>query len=348
MAQLSYSEPGLVIRSGGAGASDRQIRDLQRDLRRLGYLRRGIDGAFGNGTRAAVMALQYDLLANDGNSTAGDGAAPVSVLDYNRGRVVDASGEVDEALAGCIADMLDDAAWPTLPSVDDPGAANRAFAAAVAALPSEAVPTPFLAAVLTQESGLKHFHEPARGDEDTFITVGIDRNSRRASHAVTSRGYGAGQYTRFHHPPRAGEIDDIMLDPARNLAKAVSELREKFDHFVNGATSRIRADDRIMEFGGGPLRLCKYDAADPRHMNDCANCALAAGALDIAEGVTPLYEGSSHTYRRTRYYGEASYTGVPARANIGCDWPYAVRRYNGAGINSYHYQARVLKHLAGT
>jgi hypothetical protein len=23
-------------------------------------------------------------------------------------------------------------------------------------------------------------------------------------------------------------------------------------------------------------------------------------------------------------------------------WPYAVRRYNGAGVNSYHYQAQVL------
>jgi hypothetical protein len=37
---------------------------------------------------------------------------------------------------------------------------------------------------------------------------------------------------------------------------------------------------------------------------------------------------------------------VPVRKNIGCDWPYAIRRYNGAGINSYHYQAKVLKNLS--
>ena len=36
---------------------------------------------------------------------------------------------------------------------------------------------------------------------------------------------------------------------------------------------------------------------------------------------------------------------VPVRGEIPCDWPYAVRRYNGAGVNSYHYQAIVLRNL---
>lgn len=36
---------------------------------------------------------------------------------------------------------------------------------------------------------------------------------------------------------------------------------------------------------------------------------------------------------------------MPDRAAFGCDWPYAVRRYNGSGINSYHYQAQVLRRL---
>ncbi|MFQ6672006.1 MAG: hypothetical protein ACE5KY_01800, partial [Candidatus Tectimicrobiota bacterium] len=65
----------------------------------------------------------------------------------------------------------------------------------------------------------------------------------------------------------------------------------------------------------------------------------------IVDGVTPLYEGSRHIYQPTRYYRRATYRNVPIRANVGCDWPYAVRRYNGSGINSYHYQARVLQHL---
>jgi hypothetical protein len=36
---------------------------------------------------------------------------------------------------------------------------------------------------------------------------------------------------------------------------------------------------------------------------------------------------------------------VPDRAALGCDWPYAVRRYNGSGVDSYHYQFQVLERL---
>ena len=56
-------------------------------------------------------------------------------------------------------------------------------------------------------------------------------------------------------------------------------------------------------------------------------------------------KNSQHVFRPTQYYKKASYRTVPIRENKGCDWPYAVRRYNGAGNNSYHYQIRVLKNL---
>ena len=46
---LSYQQAGLMFKRPGTGASDAQIRDLQRHLRKLGYLRQGIDGAFGPG-----------------------------------------------------------------------------------------------------------------------------------------------------------------------------------------------------------------------------------------------------------------------------------------------------------
>ena len=62
-------------------------RQLQRHLRMLGYLKRGIDGAFGKGTENAVRALQYDLLHNDGSDSQGGLPAPLRVMDYNRGRV---------------------------------------------------------------------------------------------------------------------------------------------------------------------------------------------------------------------------------------------------------------------
>jgi peptidoglycan hydrolase-like protein with peptidoglycan-binding domain len=47
---LVYRRPGLVLRRS-SGSADPLVKALQRDLRRLGYLRSGIDGQFG-GERA--------------------------------------------------------------------------------------------------------------------------------------------------------------------------------------------------------------------------------------------------------------------------------------------------------
>ena len=66
---------------------------------------------------------------------------------------------------------------------------------------------------------------------------------------------------------------------------------------------------------------------------------------NIVAEETPYYEGSKNTFKKTQYHPD-SYKGVPIRKNFPCDWPYAMRRYNGSGVNSYNYQARVLKHLA--
>lgn len=346
MPALSYRQAGLVLKAGGAGASGQQIRDLQRDLRRMGYLKSGIDGAFGSGTTRAVMALQFDLLNNNGSSTQGDGDAPVRLVDFSGGRVTGVTGEADQGLVECISDILDDASVPALPSTAKPAEENRKIVAQIRALPPAQAPTPFLMAILMQESGLKHFNEPRGGDEDTFIVVGLDTKDPAAKHIVTSRGYGAGQYTLFHHPPRADEVNDFMLDVGKNVQKASRELREKFDHFVNGPTPARRADDRQAEFGNGALRPCKFDAGDPRFMKDCGQCVRDAGLEDIRIGVTPLFAGSGQTYQKTDLYQIASYEDVPVRKGLGCDWPYAVRRYNGSGMNSYHYQAKVLLNLA--
>jgi hypothetical protein len=79
-------------------------------------------------------------------------------------------------------------------------------------------------------------------------------------------------------------------------------------------------------------------------MRDCRACAAALPRIDIVRGV-PVYDGASLSFQPTQYYQSASYGGVPVRAQFPCDWPYAVRRYNGSGVNSYHYQARVLLNL---
>ena len=70
-----------------------------------------------------------------------------------------------------------------------------------------------------------------------------------------------------------------------------------------------------------------------------------AGQQDVRSGVTRFFKGSEHVFEPTQYYKKANYDSVPIRKNIGCDWPYAVRRYNGSGINSYHYQTIILKNL---
>ncbi len=251
---------------------------------------------------------------------------------------------VDQGLAGCISDMLNDPDFPTLPQADNPKEENRKIVAAIKDMPSHDVPIPFLMAILKQESRLKHFNVPRRDDEDTYIVTGLDTNPSR-KYVVTSRGYCSGQYTLFHHPPTEEEVEDFMLDAGKNLKKAIRELREKFNRFVIGSTSGTRADDRIAENGDGPLRLCKYPSDDPRYLRGCKQCMVDAGQEEIKEGVTSFYEGSGHLFRPTQYYKKASYDSIPVRKNIGCDWPYAIRRYNGSGINSYHYQVRVLRNV---
>lgn len=344
MAIRNYNTAGLILKEGISGFEN-EIRELQRDLRELGYLKRGIDGKFGPGTELAVKGLQHDLLHNDGSSTQNDGIAPVKVKDFNQGRVTAVTGIIDHKLADCISDLLDNPDFPVLPKADQPKLENETIVAVIKAVPSHEVPIPFLVAMLKQESGLRHFNEPAAGDEDTYIVVGLDRNNKQETHAITSRGYGVGQYTLFHHPPHSEEVEDFMNDVEKNINKAVWELRYKFDYFVNGNDNATRADDRIEEYGPGPLRMCEYSADDPRFMKVCKQCMIDAGQTDIIDDVTPFYEGCNHVFEPTQYYPTANYQSVPIRKNLKCDWAYAARRYNGSGVNSYHYQTITLKNV---
>jgi len=335
---LSYQGSGLRL-SRGAPASSAVVKDLQRDLRRLGYLATGIDGIFGKATGQAIKALQFDLLNSRG--TGPDGSAPVRVRDYNKARVTAVDGILEDKLAAVLADMLGDSRFPKVPDTPDPAAENAKIAGDLAAMKSTDIPVPFLIAILKQESGLKHFSEPSPSNDDSFVVVGLDRNASDPA-AITSRGYGVGQYTLFHHPPTEAEVREFILDARANVSKVIGELREKFLRFVNGNTPGTRADDRQAEFGRGALRRCKHSPDDPRYMTDCRACLASAGATDIQAGVTRFYAGASRLYEPTRYHPETGYTGVPVRAKIGCDWPYAARRYNGGGLDSYHYQTQVL------
>lgn len=335
-----YRQPGLELRPR-SGPADPLVRALQEDLRALGYLRAGIDGAFGAGTASAVRALQYDLLTAERHGR--DGDAPAALKTFNRGRVTGLTGVVDERLAACVEDLLNDRRIPTLPRSAEPAQANREALAQIQRLVGLPVPRPFLLAIFLQESGGLHYRVPGPGNEDNFIVVGLDRGDPGHPERITSRGYGIGQFTLFHHPPTAHEVATVMVDPVKNVQRAVGELRSKFDLFVNGSTSGRQADDRMREIGKGALRACRFAPDDPRYMTDCSRCA-GAHLVDIAPGA-PVYRGATETLHPTRYHPETSYAGVPDRATLGCDWPYAVRRYNGSGVDSYHYQYQVLGRL---
>ena len=328
---LSYQNMTLI-----RGSAERDmVREVQRHLRALGYLRKGIDGAFGRGTERAIRSLQFDLIHTDDTAR----GAPVSIQSYNNERVTEVSGQLDAGTAACIRDMLNDPQFVLLSYSENAAVEN----AELDQIKSELVPMPFLKVILRQESGMKQFEEPTDGDEDNFIVIGLDRNDDSYPEHITSRGYGAGQYTLFHHPPTQAEVNDFMLNVESNVAKASEELREKFDGFVNGRTSGTRADDRIAEVvEGTDLRLCKYQPDDPHYLTDCRQCMLDAGETNIIAGTTHFYEGSSGVYRTTKYHTATHLTDVPIRKNIGCDWPYAIRRYNGSGVNSYWYQAELL------
>jgi hypothetical protein len=175
------------------------------------------------------------------------------------------SGVVSAGLADCIADLLVANAYPKLPSAADPRAANAAAVERIANAPSTVAPTPFMLAMFRQESNLQHFRVPAGANTDNFVTVGLDTKFPDEQNRVTSRGYGLGQFTIFHHPPRATEISEFIDDPVRNVAKAHEEFREKFDKFVAHQPPRDSdADDRRAEHPGEQKRDNRYNSGHVR------------------------------------------------------------------------------------
>jgi hypothetical protein len=339
MMAVPYAQPGVMLARWTPGEPE-LVQALQLDLRRLGYLRGGLDGRFGPETERAVRSCQYDLLFNDGRGS--DGEAPVALREFNYGRIATVNGIVDERLAVCIEGMLDDPRVAQLPRSENSEEDNRRVFDALRTLETRDVPRPFLLAILMQESGLLHFRVPTPEDPDDFIVVGLARHDGAHPDRITSRGYGVGQFRLFHHPPRPEEVEEVMLDPVRNVARAIRELREKFDRFVIGTSSGTRADERLVEIGWTPLRFCRYPPNDPRFLIDCLRCAAEAPRFSIGPE-TPLFLDSPERFHPTQYHPERHYGDVPDRSALGCDWPYAVRRYGGSGINSYHYQTQVLR-----
>jgi peptidoglycan hydrolase-like protein with peptidoglycan-binding domain len=337
---LPYQQPGLTL-STASGAQPDMVRSLQRHLRILGYKGAGITGVYDNATERAVRSLQTDLL-----KPAQSVSSSTGISQYNGfgggPRVTALTGVVDQALASCIGAMLDDAQFAELPESDNPAGDNARALAAIRTHTGSVAPSPFVVAIVQQESSGRHYLVPRSGDEDAFVTIGLDRNNKTEPDEITSRGYGLGQYTLDHHPPTPAEVRDFIRDPINNVHRVYELLRKKFDRALVGPDDR--ASDRTVEHPLLPLRLCRYAPSDARYMSDCVNCARAVRKVNVVAGM-PVYAGSSTVYEATQYYSSATYTGIADRADFLCDWPYAVRRYNGSGINSFHYQTRILRNL---
>ena len=318
------------------------MRALQLDLRALGYLAGAIDGQFGPHTSQAVRRLQFDLLNNNGQSTRNDGAAPVAMTTYNQVGVA-VNGVVDAPTAASMDVLLNDANVPRIPSTPDPATANKAALQSLGALAGTTAPLPFMIAIFRQESGCAHYEVAPAGGTDGFVVLGLDTIEGQPDQ-ITSRGFGIGQVTLFHHPPQPSEMAGIVSAPVANTTASLKLLRQKFDTEIISNDPNQRADDHYAEHPLLDLRLCKYQPGDPKYLNDCFTCAAALPKLDITPD-TPCYPGANFDYGPATDYANPSYSGVPDRYAFPCDWPYAVRRYNGSGPNSYNYQAIVLRNL---
>jgi putative peptidoglycan binding protein len=331
---LSYQRNGLVMRAGAANPPE-LVMDLQRDLRALGYFPRDIDGDFGPVTTRSIMALQFDLLHNDGSPLRdhADGRAPVAIRDYNRTRVSNVSGELDQNLADCIADLLYDDRFPKLPQSSHADTDNSRALRTAAQIVSSDAPAPFVLAIMKQESQLCHYNV-----RDGFLTLGLDHNDPNEPARITSRGYGIGQYTLFHHPATAAEMRELG-DPGGNVLCAQKALAEKWKA-VQSEPERSAEHPAL-----GFPRQCRYRASDTqRRLRACRDCALNVRRINIVQG-QPFFPASQDGYQPDSDHPVINYTGVPDRADFLCDWAYAVRRYNGAGNRAYLYQVSVLLNL---
>jgi peptidoglycan hydrolase-like protein with peptidoglycan-binding domain len=337
---LPYQQPGLTLSREGSSNPD-MVRSLQRHLRILGYKGAGITGVYDSATERAVRSLQIDLLKPTQPAGSSGGISHYNGVGGGA-RITAITGAVDQVLVSCISAMLDDAQFAELPESSNPAGDNALALAAIRTHTASVAPGPFIVAIVQQESGGHHYLVPRTGDEDSFVTVGLDRNNKAEPDEITSRGYGLGQYTLDHHPPTASEVHDFIHDPLNNVQRVFDLLRTKLDTTLVGPADH--ADDRKAEHPLLPLRLCRYPPSDNRYMSDCVNCASAVRKVNIAPQM-PVYQGSTTVYEATQYYSSATYNGIPDRADFLCDWPYAVRRYNGSGINSFHYQTRVLRNL---
>jgi len=100
-----------------------------------------------------------------------------------------------------------------------------------------------------------HFQVPSGANSDNCVTIGLDRNNASNPAAITSRGFGIGQYTLFHHPPTPDEVAGVIADPAKNVQQASRGCEASLTMMLMAQRRRPKRTTGLRRLGRG---LCAF------------------------------------------------------------------------------------------
>jgi len=282
-----------------------------------------VQDRFNSKLSSAVKSLKWELINNRSLSRFGNYSA--------------VNDTVTNALVVTMESMVQDPEIGVVYGTKDYEGANSKVELRIKGFSSEEFPQPLMGAILYEETGLRWFRP------DGYPTIGLDFNDKSNPERITSRGFFVSQRTLFKYPVDQSRIDSMdSLDEDLNFFSR--HLENKYKKYIVSSKPSVRDDLRLESFSKSELRGCKYSPDDSKYMIDCKNCVEGLKRRDYPLGVR-LAKGSSWKLRKTRYHKRDGYKNMPDFKEFPCDYLFAIRRYNGGGINSFHYLMQVLEHL---
>lgn len=306
--------------------NETQTQDMIKLLREFMFLKEIKSSTVQDLETRAVKSLQHEILSND------------SLKKFNQGRVTAVDGESSLGILAVLQDMSKSPSLARLSPALNPSKGNQAMKERLSGYLNSKFPTPLVMAVLTQETNLKWYRK------DGYPLVGLDYNSDE-DYIITSRGLFYSQRTIFSYPISKKEFDS-MNDLESDMEFFFDHIFGKYQNFVVSSSAKARDDLRysVPEFKDLDLRGCKYEESDSKYMKDCKACLKECPSKDYLMGDSLLGNGR-WIIKPTHYHRIQDYEGFPDFHHFPCDYVFTIRRYNGSGINSFHYLMRVLAHL---
>lgn len=274
--------------------------------------------------KRGIKSLQFELLYNP----------ELSKINYT-GKL---DGERTHVLREALKKMWDCSDIPRITKVDNPSEANSKIREIIENKLKSSFPKPLVLAVLEQESNLMWYRK------DGYPTIGLDYNNKVQPYVITSRGLFLSQRTVFDYPfkqEQLNQYDSVEVD----LNFVVDLLNLKYDKFIVSKDPKTNDDLRSSSFGSEDLRGCKYETSDSRYKSDCKNCVWSGDLRDYKKDRSVLGDKKQWVLKSSQYHKIKQYLQFPDYSKFPCDYLFSIRRYNGSGINSFHYLMRVLKHL---